>query len=136
VTPAKSAPAYAAGQTVDVPTQWYTSAPYTLVIFARASCGACEKAQPFLAELVQHVEGRSDVVMAGPADTHAEDTQYARSLGVPDGRVQVVPANARVRATPTLVLVNREGMILEAWEGVGSSDHQAEIVKAVDSAMR
>ena len=34
------------------------------------------------------------------------------------------PAGLRVRATPTLVLVNREGTILHAWEGVGP-DRQA-----------
>jgi peroxiredoxin len=136
VSPTANAPAYVAGQTMDVPAQWYGNAPFTLVVFARASCGACEKAQPFLAELVRHLQDRSDVVMAGPSDTHAEDVQYARSIGISDDRVQIVPASARVRATPTLVLVNREGQILQAWEGVGSSDHQAEIVKAVDSALR
>jgi hypothetical protein len=41
-----------------------------------------------------------------------------------------------VRATPTILLVNRQGRILNAWEGVGKEDRQAAIFKAVDAATR
>jgi hypothetical protein len=136
VTPPKAAAAYAAGQMADVPVEWYQHDAYTLVIFARASCGACEKAQPFLAGLVRHVQGRAGVVMAGPASTHDEDVRFANSLGIGDARTHVVPSTARVRATPTLVLLNQRGLVVEAWEGVGSAEHQGEITKAVDLALR
>lgn len=135
-TPAKAPPAYVSGQQVDAPAAWYEKAPYTLVLFARANCGACEKARPFLAELIRGVEGRSAVVMAGPSATRQEDAEFARSLGIPDEHIAVVPPSLRVRATPTLVLVNQQGLILEAWEGVGSPEHQEAIVKAVDAALR
>jgi peroxiredoxin len=132
----KAPPAYVAGQPVDVPASWYSSADTTLIIFARASCAACENAQPFLAQLVGHVQGRAAAVMAHPPGMDEEDRQFAKSLGVADDKVMVVGDGLRVRATPTIILVNRQGRVLDAWEGVGKPDRQAAILKAVESATR
>jgi thioredoxin-like negative regulator of GroEL len=125
--PRPQPPAYAAGQTVDVPADWYASAPYTLVLFARASCGACQQASPFLQQLVREMRGKGDVLFASPGLEPESDREYARTLGVPDDRTRQVPAGLRVRATPTLVLVDRSGRIHGAWEGVGPADQQARI---------
>jgi thioredoxin-like negative regulator of GroEL len=44
-----------------------------------------------------------------------------------------VPAGLRVRATPTLVLVNAQGQVLAAWEGVGPEKQQQQIAKTIQS---
>ena len=136
VKPAAAPPAYAAGQRIDTPADWYNAAPKTLVLFARASCAACEKAQPFLKGLVAGLDGRAAAVLAHPAGADQEDIAYARSLGVDDPNIRVVTANLRVRATPTLVLVNQQGAILAAWEGAGAGDRQAEIARTIEAAIR
>lgn len=136
VKPAAAPPAYAAGQPVDVPASWYASADTTLIVFARASCAACEKAQPFLAQLVGRVHGRASALMAHPPGMDEEDRQFAHSLGVADDKIMVVGNGLKVRATPTILLVNRQGRILNAWEGVGKEDRQAAILQAVDAATR
>lgn len=135
IEPRTSGPAYNTGERIDVPADWYRGTAHTLVVFARASCGACEKAQPFLKELVASLEGRSAVVLAGGAETRDEDARFARSLGVADRSIQIAPTGLRVRATPTLVLTDRQGTILEAWEGVGPPEQQAAIAKAVERAL-
>ena len=126
-------PAYVAGQQIDVPAAWYNAAPRTLVLFARESCGACQKAQPFLKELVASLDGRASVLMAHPAGTDMEDAAFAKGLGIPDAMVHAGIAGLRVHATPTLVLVNQQGAILAAWEGTGKADKQAEIKTTIDS---
>lgn len=136
VKPAAAPPAYAAGEQIDVPAAWYGQADTTLIVFARASCAACEKAQPFLAQLVGKMHGRGTAVMAHPPGADEDDRQFARSLGVADDHIVVVTAGLKVRSTPTLVLVNRQGRILEAWEGVGKETQQAAILTAVDGATR
>jgi hypothetical protein len=133
---APAAPAYASGQRVDVPAAWYESSPKTLIIFGRASCAACEKAQPFLKGLVTRLNGRASAVLAHPPGGEAEDIAFARSLGVTDDRIVVVGGGLRVRATPTLVLVNRDGTVLEAWEGTGPPERQSSILKTIDAALR
>ena len=129
-------PAYSAGQHVDVPAVWYNTAPRTLIVFARASCAACEKAHPFLKSLVSDLNGRAVVVMAHPVKSAYEDNSFATSLGIADANVHEVTPNLRVKATPTIVLVNQQGAILAAWEGAGSPEHQAEIRKTIEQKLQ
>jgi hypothetical protein len=134
IEPQAAPAAYRAGQTIDVPVDWYQSSPYTLVVFARASCGACQQAQPFLQQLVADVSTRGTVVLASPGLEIEHDRNYARQIGLRDEQTRHAPAGLRVRATPTLVLVNRRGQILGAWEGVGPADQQSAIQKSIHAA--
>jgi hypothetical protein len=136
LAPAAAKPAYNAGERFDGPAEWYERNGVTLVIFGRASCAACEKAQPFLKSLVERMRGRAGVVLAHPPGAEADDVAYARSIGVADDRIRTVDAGLRVHATPTLVLVDRTGAILDAWEGAGPPERQAAIVKAVEAVLR
>jgi thiol-disulfide isomerase/thioredoxin len=125
--PKPAPPAYAAGQAIDTPADWYDHADHTLVVFARASCGACQQAQPFLKQLVDELGSKSAVVLATPGQEPTAELGYGHALGLADAAVKTVPAGLRVRATPTLVLVNRQGQIIAAWEGVGPEKKQKEI---------
>jgi hypothetical protein len=131
--PVPQPPAYLAGQKIDSPAEWYSAAPRTLVLFARESCGACQKAQPFLKSLVASLDGRAPVMMAHPAGTEAEDRRFAASIGITSDHIKVVTANMRVKATPTMVLVDQTGAILAAWEGAGKADRQKEISTTIGS---
>jgi hypothetical protein len=132
VVPAPPPPAYRAGETIDTPAEWHTGSPFTLVLFAQASCGACQRAEPYLRDLVAHLNGRARVVMASPGNDHEYDLQYGRAIGLEDSDVQLVPGRTRVKATPTLVVVNQRGGILGAWEGVGPEERHAELTAAID----
>jgi hypothetical protein len=132
-----AAPAYTAGERIDVPASWYSHRPRTLVVFARAACGACQNAQPFLKTLIASViAGGGAVTIAGHRDSPADDAAFAKSLGVPEDAFVVFPAGLRVRVTPTVVLVSHEGVILHAWEGVGPDTKQQSIAVAVGAALR
>jgi hypothetical protein len=129
-------PVYATGDQVDVPAAWYANAPHTLIVFARASCAACEKAQPFLKAVAGRMDGHGDVVMAHPAGAPEDDQKFARGLGVADDHVFLITGGLRVRATPTMVLVDQRGKVVGAWEGAGKEERQAAILSAVDAALR
>lgn len=133
--PAGPAPAYAAGATIDTPAAWHTRQPATLVLFARASCGACQKAEPFLRQLVADLEGRAGVVLVVGRESLGEDTAFGRALGIGDDAIHAAPEGLRVRVTPTLVLVDQRGTVLHAWEGVGPEQKQAVIEKSILEAV-
>ena len=132
--PASRAPAYTVGETADVPAAWYSTTDITLVLFARASCGACEKAQPFLTKIVGLMNTRGAAWMAHPAATKVEDTSFAKGLGIAADHVGDVTQGSKVQATPTVLLVNRQGTIIGAWEGVGKIESQTAILAAINSA--
>lgn len=135
--PAQAAPkpAYNAGEGIDVPAAWYQEAPHTLVLFAQAACGACQSAAPYLQTLRSHLEGRATLVVATPGAQRDAEVEYAARIGVSDHAVYPAGPGLRVRVTPTLVLVNRKGDILGAWEGVGPEAKQQELTKAIDAAL-
>lgn len=126
-------PAYKTGQTIDTPKEWYAGADHTLVVFARASCGACQTAEPFLKQLVADLAAKSAVVLGSTGKEPTQELDYGRALGLDEAAVKVVPAGLRVRATPTLVLVDRQGQVLAAWEGVGPEKKQDEIRQTIQS---
>ena len=136
-------PAYNAGERIDVPEGWYEESPHTLVLFAQARCGACLKAQPFLADLVTMVEGRAAVVLAypslalrpgSPTGRHETELRYALSLGIPETAVFEAPSGLRAQVTPTLVLVDRLGTVIGAWEGA-RPDEQGPIAETIAAAV-
>jgi hypothetical protein len=135
VKPAPREMSYRTGQTIDVPAEWYQSSPYTVVLFARASCGACQNAQPFFKQLVTGLRGRATFVLAGSEVERDDDAQYGRALGLKDAAIRVAPPDLKVRNVPTLVLINQRGEILGAWEGVGPPEQQTTIAKAIDRAI-
>ena len=135
ITPKPPTMPYLPGGHIDAPADWYASRPRTLIVFARASCGACRKAQPYFQQLVEFVAGRAAVVVAGGADARDQDAEFARLIGINDTGFKLVPAGLRVRATPTLVLVDRQGRILAAWEGVGPPEKQNAIAKMIDEIL-
>jgi thiol-disulfide isomerase/thioredoxin len=129
------APVYSTGSTIDTPVAWHEQSKFTLVLFARSSCSACRTAQPFLKHLVSNLRGRTAVVLVTTGKEEAADAEYALGLGLDAGAVKVAPEGLRVRATPTLVLVNNRGRVLGSWEGVGSENKQADIAISIDRAI-
>jgi hypothetical protein len=132
--PAPRPAAYQPGGVIDTPAAWHEASPFTLVLFAQANCGACQRAQPFLATLAADFAGRAPVVLVTPGGT-AGDSAFGRSLGLADADMHPAPAGLRARVTPTLVLVDRTGRIRLAWEGV-PPDRQPDIHAAIDRATR
>jgi hypothetical protein len=134
--PSPPPPAYEVGQTIDVPLEWYASASRTLVLFGQASCGACQDAAPYLQELVSHLHSRTTVVVGSPGTALEDDTAWAASFGIDRASVFAVPRRLRVKVTPTLVVVNQQGQILGAWEGIGPKEKHADLTAAIDKVLQ
>jgi hypothetical protein len=127
--------AYRVGDMVDVPAAWYASTPYTFVLFGQSTCGACQRAQPYLKALVAHLEGRAAVVLASPGGNRDAELRYAEAIGL-DGRALVEATRTlRTRVTPTLLVLNQSGRVLGAWEGVGPEEKHEALTRAIDRAI-
>ncbi len=133
--PPVPAPAYQAGAAIDTPAEWYQGAPYTLLLFARASCRACQSAQPFFKQLITDIGSTIRVVLVTSAGEADEDAYYARGLGLAAQAIRTAVPGLNVRVTPTLVLVDRRGTIIDAWEGVGPAEKQTAIVTTLTSRL-
>ena len=130
-----AAPAYEAGSTIDTPAEWHEGSAFTLVLFAQAACGACQRARPFLKEIVDEFGADVPVVLVSPGADLGAENRFAESIGLPAATVRRAPSAVRARVTPTLVLVDRAGKVIQAWEGV-PPDRQASIRQTVSLATR
>ena len=124
LTPPPPEPAYRTGQPADTPPEWTAGSPLTLVLFAQSACGACQKAQPFLRELFAELQGRARIIFASHGPSRAVELKFGEEMGLDQFAYRVTPRGLRVRATPTLLVIDATGKIVDAWEGIGPSAQQ------------
>ena len=120
--------AYKTGDVVDAPREWYDGAAHTLIIFARADCGACVNAKPFFKSLVNRVQatGKARVVLGGVSAEGLPDATYATSIGLDAGMARTTkPKQLRLNSVPMLVLVAADGHISGAWNYLGPDKQHA-----------
>jgi len=129
-----------AGQLLPQRTPDLTGAPIgidtdgaALVLVLRSDCPYCQESMPFYRRLLEG--GDTDnvqVVVAAPPDD-AGISEYLTSEGVEPDSVVFVEGDdlPPVPGTPTLLLVDREGVVTHAWIGLLDSDREAEVIDAL-----
>jgi hypothetical protein len=136
---ASGAPAYIEGALVDVPASLYEHSQRTLIIFARSSCGSCQRAKPFLVRLVSEVQDDRGwaVRMLTTGQDELADLEYAREIGLERSAVTRAPPGLRLSSVPTVVLVDGTGVILFSQEGRPESPlGEEDVTRAVIAAGR
>jgi thiol-disulfide isomerase/thioredoxin len=112
----------------------FKGAQRTLLLFVRTTCPYCEKSMPFYQQLAQVASRRGDqirLVALGP-ESDADLRAFFATHGVLiDAAISVPPAATRIPGTPTLVLVDRNGVVLNQWVGLLASTEQEQVVKTL-----
>ena len=126
-------PAYAAGQSIDVPQSVYRGSRRTVIIFVQDWCEACRKAKPIFAELSRNISTIEGVrmVLVPPGGYSAEEIRYAQDIGLAATAVEHLRGEAvRVQIVPTLVVVDNTGQILFAHVGVPRQGEERAFLRA------
>lgn len=129
---------YAVGSHIDLPSSIYAATPYTLILFARSSCDACQRAKSVLADLAAQVANESNarVILVTGMSNVEDDAAYGRQLGVNEAsQIRLDLTKLQLRQVPTIVLVDRNGQVERDWEGP-SPDEQRAITRDVVSFLR
>jgi thioredoxin-related protein len=103
----------------------------TLLLVLQQGCRFCSESAPFYQRLAREEnEHRATRLIAVlPQDVNTS-RQYLSELGVHIEEVrQVQAASLGIRGTPTLLLVNDEGVVTESWVGRLSADEEAEVIE-------
>lgn len=91
----------------------------TLLLVLQKGCHFCTESAPFYQRLVRETSGSNQVHLVAVLPQEASEAkQYLDQIQVPIGEVKQASASSLgLRGTPTLVLVNSEGVAVNVWEG-------------------
>ncbi len=111
----------------------YSHSPRTLLIAVNTKCGYCNASIPFYKQLAesQH-DNRTTHIVA--VSTEPEDV-LKQFLSQNQLDITAVPSvnfsDYNIMGTPTLILVNSNGQILDFWTGKLSQETEQQVLKAV-----
>lgn len=125
-------PGYSMGAASGLLPALYDGADFTVLIFATTNCVACQRALPFHQELARADDGarvRTRILMTSPGDDIAA---YAMAAGVNADRVLRFDAQgSKVRRVPTILVIDRAGLVREMKEGVLPDDEQHALLEKI-----
>ena len=110
----------------------------TLVLVLRKGCHFCEDSAPFYQRLTSQPqqEGSNSTIVAVFPDTADTVKEVVQSEGLRVHTLAGVPLERlKISATPTLLLVDRGGTVLNAWIGMLSPRQELEVMKATTAPM-
>ena len=103
----------------------------TLLLVLQKGCHFCAESAPFYQGLTREMEDSKSTKLIAvlPQDVNVSQ-QYLADLKVPISDVkQINPNFLGVSGTPTLILVNNAGEVIDSWTGKLSPDKEMEVLK-------
>jgi hypothetical protein len=115
----------------DVP--WSTNGR-TLVLAISTACHFCKESKPFYRRLQAEV-GKEIKIIAALPQPLAEAKEYLTEAGVHvDDIRQVTLSSLGVRGTPTMLLVNNKGNVINVWTGKLQPTEEDQVLSALRAA--
>ena len=103
----------------------------TLIMVLHSDCVFCQQSVPFYRRLLESNTADTQMVVAASPDDDAMINYLEAEDINPDTLVFVEPEMVPVPGTPTLLLVDDQGLITHAWVGLLSDDREAEVIDAL-----
>jgi rhodanese-related sulfurtransferase/thiol-disulfide isomerase/thioredoxin len=114
----------------------WSKSEQTLVLVLREGCSFCFDSIPFYKKLVNETQGHQRVRLLVVMPTEVGIAQsYLKSVGLPMLEVkQATQQSLGVPGTPTLILVNNQGSIINAWVGKLDPKQELEVLAQLFSS--
>jgi len=128
----------AAGTTVSLPDMDWAQNGETLLLVLRKGCHFCEESAPFYQRLTKETATIRNLKLVAVLPHEVSDsTQYLHDLKVPINDVrQAGFETLGVKGTPTLILINSKGEVVDSWAGKLPAEKENEVLKRLESDNR
>ena len=119
------------GAKVSLPGLDWSNNNQTLLLVLQKGCHFCTESAAFYQRLVRETEGRGSIhLIAVLPQISDESKKYLDDLGVTIAEVKQAQLDSiGVHGTPTLILVNNQGVVITSWVGKLSADGEAEVLR-------
>ncbi|HKS42668.1 MAG TPA: hypothetical protein VJX74_18800 [Blastocatellia bacterium] len=120
----------AAGTKISLPDVDWGKNHQTMLLILAQGCHYCADSAPFYQKLLRETEQKGQIkLMAVFPQGSSDGTKYLNDLGVPIKEVKMASLDAiGITGTPSLILVNSEGVVTDVWLGQLPPDKQAEVL--------
>jgi len=120
----------AAGTQISLPDTQWSGSQRTLILAVSDTCHFCSESADFYKRLVQENTQKKGVriVAVLPQDLE-RGKKYMEKLGVTVDEIKTLQLNQiGVRATPTLIMLDGNGVVRESWVGKLTKDKEDEVI--------
>jgi len=119
----------AVGLKISIPGLDWSKSNQTLLMFLNIDCGFCKQSEPFYRQLTSAVTDHQSIRVVAVFPQKIEQVKpYLESAKIMvDEITQQAPTQFRVKGTPTLVLVDKNGTATNEWIGLLSTPEEAEV---------
>jgi len=105
------------GKSVSLPGVQFPRGRNWLLLVVSTTCHFCKDSMPFYRQLAEKARGRLDIVAVLP-QPQAEAQKFLQDAGVEANQiVSASPGAVGTRGTPTVLLVDGSGKVVQAWVG-------------------
>jgi thioredoxin-related protein len=106
----------------------------TLILALQTGCHFCNESAPFYKRLIEAVKDKNVKLIAVFPTSIEESKAHLNELGLTNLEVRRSPLeNIQVSGTPTLILTNETGEIMDFWLGKLTPDKEAEVINKLSS---
>lgn len=113
-----SLPRINAGEKLNVPNVDWQQNQKSLVFFLKKDCSFCTSSAPFYRQLLAEASKRNVKSLAILPDSDREAREYVKSLDLRIDTVQTGSlASYKISGTPTVLFVDRQGIVRNVWFG-------------------
>jgi len=118
------------GSRVDLPGTDWARQPLTVLLVLQKDCIYCTKSAPFYQRLLKDAAGKNIKFIAVLPQPKEIGQIYLADLGISGLEIkEATLKSVDVRGTPTLIVVNDKGEVVNTWAGQLRPEREAEVYK-------
>ena len=122
------------GKQINLADENWASQPKTLILALQTTCHFCNESAPFYKRLIENAKGKNIKLVAVFPQSVEEATIHLNQLGLTGMEVKQAPISALdASGTPTLILTNDKGEVVNYWVGKLPADKEMEVINQVNS---
>jgi len=122
------------GTKINLPDANLSGQPKTLILVLQKGCRYCSESASFYKRLQENTQNKNIKLIAVLPGKPDESTDYLKELGITNMEVKQSPLNAlQTSGTPTLILTNDKGEVINFWIGKLPADKEEEVINQLNS---
>jgi len=131
--PAVSPSGVEVGQVVPIAGLDYGASERTFVLILNTRCEYCAQSAPFYRTLANECDKSGSVrIVAAFQERLEESRSWLDSLLIPVHQViEIDPQRLGLRGTPTVLLVDSRGRLVDSWKGKLDAETQVEVLQRI-----